>query len=199
MSHHFINGKPCPFTTYFQIWFLILERVPKGGLKTFLKTYLLNLPNLRSPLWRALHPNHWTDCEVSLYCTKIGVKKYSVQGVGGWQRVGMGGGGLKNWGSKIFFLLYASGRGGSGRGGIGGAPYKKMGVQRFVIFFFYSVQGVGGAALGEGGVKVGVPYKKMGVQFFLFFFFKLCARGGGAVVGVGGSTNGVKKKKKCKG
>ena len=55
VSHHFINGKPCPFTTYFQIWFPILERVPKGGLKKNLfKTYFLNLPNLCSPLWRAL-------------------------------------------------------------------------------------------------------------------------------------------------
>ena len=118
VSHHFINGKPCPFTTYFQIWFLILERVPKGGLKKLFFTYFLNLPNLCSPLWRAL-ANHWTDCEVSLYCTVL----YKIRG------------------KKI---LCARGRG-AAAGGYRGGGVKKLGVQ---FFFYYSVQAVGGAVGG---------------------------------------------------
>ena len=49
-------------------------------------------------------------------------KKNSVQGVGG---AAVGGGGYRGWPR-------------------GGAPYKKMGVN-FVYYFFFTLQGVGGA------------------------------------------------------
>ena len=65
-----------------------------------------------------------------------------------------------------------------GGGGIGGGPPIKN-VGAIFIFYFYSVQGVGGAAArgyrGGGGLKI------IGVQFYFYFFIVLlCARGKGS-------------------